>query len=85
MSGTVTVDDICSSDIINRIREQVRVKKESLQSRTAALWLQYMEMIDILMVFLKAERTGNWSFFCSEQVLKLNGNMCDYSCPVPTQ
>jgi hypothetical protein len=28
---------------------------------TAALWLQYMAMIDILRKFLRAERTGNWT------------------------
>ena len=30
------------------------------EKRTASLWLQYMEMIDILKTFIKAERTGNW-------------------------
>jgi len=28
--------------------------------RTSQLWLQYMDMVDILLKFLKAERTGNW-------------------------
>ena len=28
--------------------------------RTASLWLQYMDMVDILRMFIKAERTGNW-------------------------
>lgn len=36
--------------------------KQSLseKSRTAKLWIQYMEMIDILKKFIQAERTGNW-------------------------
>ncbi len=34
--------------------------KEAMTTRTARLWLQYMDMIDILRMFLKAERTGNW-------------------------
>ena len=29
-------------------------------SRTGALWLQYMEMVNILRTFIKAERTANW-------------------------
>ena len=29
-------------------------------SRTAALWLQYMDMIDILRKFVRAHLTGNW-------------------------
>ena len=28
--------------------------------RTAQLWLQYMDMVDILRRFARAERTGNW-------------------------
>ena len=29
-------------------------------SRTAKLWLQYMKMVDILKMYLKAERLGDW-------------------------
>ena len=29
-------------------------------SRTGALWIQYMKMVDILRKHIKAERTGNW-------------------------
>ncbi|GFR67848.1 hypothetical protein ElyMa_003717500 [Elysia marginata] len=28
--------------------------------RTAKIWLQYLQMLDILRKFLRAERTGNW-------------------------
>jgi hypothetical protein len=44
-----------------RIKELLRNKTEFIKSssRTAALWLQYMAMIDILCKFLRAERTGN--------------------------
>ena len=28
--------------------------------RTAALWLQYLDMIAILRKFIKAEQTGSW-------------------------
>ncbi|PIK60313.1 hypothetical protein BSL78_02744 [Apostichopus japonicus] len=31
-----------------------------MTSRTALLWFQYMDMVNILERFLKAERTGNW-------------------------
>ena len=30
-------------------------------SRTSALWLQYMDMLDILRRYISAERTGNWA------------------------
>ncbi|KAG0726670.1 hypothetical protein GWK47_036077 [Chionoecetes opilio] len=28
--------------------------------RTAKLWIQYLDMVKILQLFIKAERTGNW-------------------------
>ena len=28
--------------------------------RTAKLWLQYLEMVEILFSFIKSDRTGNW-------------------------
>ena len=31
-----------------------------MDNRTALLWLQYLDMVDILRMFIKAERTGNW-------------------------
>ena len=30
------------------------------ENRTSLLWIQYLEMIDILRKFLRAERTGDW-------------------------
>lgn len=30
------------------------------RSRTTALWIQYLEMVDILRSFIRAERTANW-------------------------
>ena len=50
-------------DAINgdQIVQEVALKKSSLRkSRTASLSLEYMDMIDILRRFIKAERTGNW-------------------------
>ena len=56
-------DDIKQIDIdrINKIQESLTAYKASLsKSRTAKLWLQYMEMVELLQKFIKAERTGNW-------------------------
>lgn len=39
------------------------IEKEILQlkgDRTAQLWLQYMEMVDLVRNLLRSERTGNW-------------------------
>ena len=37
-----------------------RLKNETNDQRTSALWFQLLEMIDIALNFLRAERTGNW-------------------------
>ena len=29
--------------------------------RTATMWIQYMNMVDTLRTFIKAEPTGNWN------------------------
>ena len=53
--------------------KQSEVFSKSLvsQSRTGALWIQYMEMIDILRSFIKAERKGDLDLHlrCAEAML----------------
>ncbi|PIK60573.1 hypothetical protein BSL78_02509 [Apostichopus japonicus] len=39
---------------------QLEDLRQTMTSRTAILWFQYMDMVNILQRFLKAERTGNW-------------------------
>ena len=48
--------------ILDMILAKVTEERKSCKavSRTAALWLQYLDMLDIVRGFLKAERTGNW-------------------------
>ena len=45
--------------IIQQLLEEI---KEELRnsSRTARLWLQYVDYVGILKLFMRAERTGNW-------------------------
>ena len=53
--------EVCSSEALDRIARKLEGKKQSmLNSRTAVLWIKYMEMVDKLKLFIKAERTGNW-------------------------
>ena len=62
MEGTISVDEVCNTDVIQRIMTVSEEINDSLKSsRTAALWLQYMDMIDILRQYIRAERTGNWA------------------------
>ena len=60
MSSNMPMEGLCSADVLVRIQSALNNKKESMHMRTAQLWLQYMDMIDILRNFIKAERTGNW-------------------------
>ena len=60
MSLDKTIEEVCSADVLCRIRHMIERQKEALkQSRTACLWLQCMDMMDILRRFIKAERTWN--------------------------
>ena len=57
-----------------KIQESLEAYKTTLsKSRTAKLWLQYMEMVELLQKFTKAERTGNWPM-----KLETTRDMIDY-------
>ncbi|CAG2207340.1 unnamed protein product [Mytilus edulis] len=60
-SGELSASEAGESDVLKNLEATVRRKTEILkQSRTAKLWLQYSEMVQVLRQFIKAERTGNW-------------------------
>ena len=61
MKKEMSADEICSSDIFECVKRKIEQERSSLSvSHTAKLWLQFMDMIDILRTFIKAKRTGNW-------------------------
>ena len=62
MGKKKTTEEVCASGVLDAIKERARNKATMLaeSSRTAALWIQYMNMIDILRSFIRAERTSNW-------------------------
>ena len=50
-----------SSSCLDSAKKKIKETIASLSGqRTAVLWLQYMEMVDILRKFIKGERTGDW-------------------------
>ncbi|CAG2195139.1 unnamed protein product [Mytilus edulis] len=60
-SGELSASEAGESDVLKNLEATVHRKQEILkQSRTAKLWLQYSEMVQVLRQFIKAERTGNW-------------------------
>ena len=62
MEKKVSADEASTSEVLDNIEECVHRKQDLLaeRSRTAALWIQYLEMVDILRSFIRAERTANW-------------------------
>ena len=64
------LDGECSSylspEILNRISAKINEVKGTLSIlRTAKLWLQYMDMVELLCRFIKAEPTGNFNLHLS--------------------
>ena len=48
------------SNISGRITAEIQKERETLiHCRTAQLWLMYMRMVQIVCMFIKAERTGD--------------------------
>lgn len=61
ISFEITNNDLHSNDLLKTIMQHFTETKKKLQaSRTAKIWIQYMDMIDLLRDFLRSERTGNW-------------------------
>ena len=49
------------SHIVEEIAQQLVQGKDAMRDkRTAKLWLLYLEMVEILLSFIKSDRTGNW-------------------------
>ena len=73
MAGTISAETLQDSATIEAIAQQLLEGKEAMRDkRTARLWLQYLEMVEILLTFIKSERTGNW---------QLNLQMCHRMLP----
>ena len=60
MLSTLSVEDVCSAGVLVRIKGKLDDLKQTMTTRTAMLWLQYMDMVSILQRFTKAERMANW-------------------------
>ena len=60
---SIPVSNIAESKELLKLDECLLKYKELLaeNSRTAKLWLQYIEYVETLKLFIRAERTGNWT------------------------
>ena len=63
MARDICAEEVCKFDVLKRIKDNLQKCSESVKmsSRTSALWVQYMNMMDILCRYIRAERTGNWA------------------------
>ena len=62
MAGSITIESLYGLQVLQDINQKLKAAKDAMQTkRTAKLWQQYMEMVSILQLFIKAERTGNWA------------------------
>ena len=57
---TLSVEVVRSAGVLVRIKEKLDDLKQTMTTRTAMLWLQYLDMVSILQRFIKAERMSNW-------------------------
>ena len=58
----MSVEEVSAAGVLDVIQQRANNQRDHTRgtSRTATLWLQYMEMVNILRTFIKAERTANW-------------------------
>ena len=60
----VSLDEVCSKDVFNRICEKLKAEKSSLaEHKMGKLWIQYMDMTDLLRRFLRALRMGDFLLY----------------------
>ena len=89
-----SVKEFSESPMFNQVLQELAQTKKRLkaQSRTAALWIQYMDYVQVLKSFIFAERTSNWHLHLSSLSSMLNlfaatqrgipsmPNVADYTC-----
>ena len=61
MTKTKDVEEVSNDGVIARIKAIRDAHVDTLRNDlTARLWIQYIDMVRILRMFIKAERLGNW-------------------------
>ncbi len=69
LDGKQNIEKLHENQVLNRIKLSLKKKKQDLQGNAnSRVWLQYMEMIDILRSNIRSERTG-LSIFLIEYLL----------------
>ena len=62
----VSLDEVCDHPVLNSTGDIVgNLKFVQEISRTGKLWLQFMDFVSIIRMFIRAERTGNFELHIS--------------------
>ena len=63
LNGKMTLEEVNESAAISSLQELLANYKTQVasQSRTANLWLKYLEYICIIKMFIRVERIGHWN------------------------
>ena len=64
LAEEMTDEVVCQQDVFDRIKEKMGAEKERLSEfPTGSLWIQYMGMVDLLKMFLRSQRTGDFQLY----------------------
>ena len=70
-----SLTEIENSEVLGKLHLELETVKEKLsaESRTSKLWIQYINYIKLIKMFIRAERTGDWHMhlIAAEQMLNL--------------
>ena len=61
LDGIISVTELGENNAVKTLNKRIQAFKDSFdQNRTAKLWIECMNMIDLLRQFITAERSGHW-------------------------
>ena len=74
INGEASDEEMMGSEILEKVHGAISRKMNILAttSRTAKLWIQYIHYINIVKLFIAAERTGNWQNHLGSTAQMLN-------------
>lgn len=66
ISLEVNSEDLQTNILLQSLTKKfIEIKTKLKEHRTAKVWIQYMDMVDLLRDFIRSERTGNWKLHLS--------------------
>lgn len=73
LEGTKSPLSLVESNILQHVHNFISQKQKSIENSgpTAKLWIQYLRMVKLIRLFLRAERTANWELhlYCVAEMI----------------